>query len=60
MGYYLEKGVCLKLDVHGQGGGRILNVDGQGVGNENGVVFMGIRCVSSLRCTILKNSGHKA
>ena len=30
IGYHLEKGVLLKLDVQGQVGERILDVDGQG------------------------------
>ena len=30
IGYHLERGVRLKLDVQDQGGGRILDVDGQG------------------------------
>ena len=29
-GYHLERGGRLRLDVQGQGGGRILGVDGQG------------------------------
>ena len=39
----------LKLDVQGQGGGRILDVDGQGGGGfENWTIFMDVICVSSL------------
>ena len=30
MGYHLESGVRLKLDIQSQGSGRILDVDGQG------------------------------
>ena len=30
IGYYLERGVRLKLDVQGQGGERVLDIDGQG------------------------------
>ena len=30
IGYYLERGVRLKLNVQGQGGERILDIDGQG------------------------------
>ena len=40
----------MKLDVQGQGGGRILDVDGQGgvVRLENWTIFMHVICVSSL------------
>ena len=45
-------GVRLKLDVQCQEGGRILDVDGQGVkwggGLENWTIFMDVTCVSSL------------
>ena len=43
-------GVRLKLDVQGQGGERILDVDrrgGAGGGLENWTIFMDIICVSS-------------
>ena len=44
--YHLE-GVCLKLDVQGQGGGRISDVDGQGVrGLENWTLFLDVLCAS--------------
>ena len=34
-------GIPLKLDIQGQGGGRILDVDGQeGEGVENWIIFM--------------------
>ena len=45
IGYHLEWvwRVRLKLDVHGQGGGRILDIDGQGVGGlENWTIFMDV------------------
>ena len=44
------RGVRLKLDVQGQEGGRILNVDGKGgwAGLENWTIFMDVICVSSL------------
>ena len=40
----------MKLDVQGQRGGRILDVDGQGgeEGLENWTIFMDIICVLSL------------
>ena len=42
-------GVRLKLDVQGQGGGWILDVDGQGGGGlENWIIFMDVKCLSSL------------
>ena len=31
IGYHLDRGCCLKLNVKGQGSGRILDVDGQAV-----------------------------
>ena len=38
-----------KLDVQGQDGGRISDIDGQGVGGlENWTIFMDVICVSSL------------
>ena len=44
------EGGRLKLDIQGQGDGKILDVDGQG-GEclENGTTFMDVICVSS-RC----------
>ena len=49
----MESGVCLKLDVQGQGGGLILDIDGQGGvgGLDNWTIFMGIIHVSSLKIT---------
>ena len=43
-------GICLKLDVQGQGGGRILDIDGQGGvgGLENWTILMDVICISSL------------
>ena len=44
-----EGKVHLKLDVQGEGGGRILDVGGQGGGSlENWTIFMDVICVSSL------------
>ena len=44
------RGVRLKLDVQGQEGGRILNVDGKGgsAGLENWAIFVDVIWVSSL------------
>ena len=43
-------GVPLKLEVQGEGGGKILDVDGQGVRDlENWIIFMDVICASSLR-----------
>ena len=43
-------GFRLKLDVQGQGVGRISDVDGQGQGGlENWTIFMDVICVSSLK-----------
>ena len=40
----------MKLDVQGQGVGRISDVDGQGQGGlENWTIFMDVICVSSLK-----------
>ena len=43
-------GLRSKLDVQGQGAGRILDVDGQGVveGLKNRIIFMNVIYVSSL------------
>ena len=44
--YHLESGVCLKLDVQGQGNGKILDTDGQAVEVlENWTIFMDVTCV---------------
>ena len=41
----------MKVDVQDQGGGRTLDVDGQGGGGlENWIIFMNVICVSSLNC----------
>ena len=42
----MERGVRLELDVQSQGGGRILDVDGQGGvgGLENSRIFMDVTC----------------
>ena len=46
-------GVCLKSDVQGRGGGRILDEAGQGGrGLENWTIFMEVICVSSLKIHI--------
>ena len=46
---WIDRGVRLKLDVQGQGGGKFLDVDGQGVGGlGNQTIFMVVICVSSL------------
>ena len=43
------EGVRLKLDVQGQRGAKILDVDGQGVRSlENQTIFMDVICLSSL------------
>ena len=47
----------MNLNVQGQGVGRILDVDGQGVGGGGGVVenwtiFMDVICVSSLKWVV--------
>ena len=43
------RGGCLKWDVQVQGGGRILDIEGQGgVGLELWTIFMDVICVSSL------------
>ena len=60
-------GVRLKLDVQGQRGGKISDLDGQGrVGVlENCTIFMDIICVSSLKWsseklgTFLKNTSER-
>ena len=46
----VRRGVRLKLDVQGQGGGAILDVVGQeGMGGlQNQPIFMDVICVSSL------------
>ena len=53
-----ERRDCLKLDVQGQGGGRILDVDGQRRwwwGLENCTIFMDVICLSPLMEVILCN-----
>ena len=58
--YHLERkrgegdGVRMKLDVQGQGGGRILDVARQGVvlgGLENWTIFIDVICILSLTLT---------
>ena len=53
--YHLERGAHLKLDVQGQGGGRISGVDDYGVrGFENWTIFMDVICVSFLSVFAMK------
>ena len=53
-----ERAVRLKLYVQGQGGDRILDVDGQGGGTlENWTIFMDVICVSSLTAIKLISDG---
>ena len=48
-------GIRLKLDVQGQGGGRILDIDGHGVGGlERWTIFVDAMCVLSLTAIVLK------
>ena len=43
----------MKLDIQGQGGGRILDADGQwGGDHENWTIFMDVICVSFLIISI--------
>ena len=44
---WIGRKVCLKLDVQGQGSGRILEVDGVG-GPKNWTIFLDVICVSFL------------
>ena len=49
----------MKLDVEGQGGKRILDIDGQGGGGlENWSIFMDVICVSSLMASYKKAAGR--
>ena len=43
------------MDIQGQDGGRISDVDGQGVvGCENSTIFMDVMCVPNCLCIIFK------
>ena len=58
IGYDLEKGVCLKLDVRGQGSGRIVDIRWTRVvrGLENWTVFMDDTCLSSQKGIDISNT----
>ena len=44
--YHLERGICFKLDVQDQGGGRISDVDVPGMKSlENWTISVDVKCV---------------